>query len=139
MRIDSQTGVVELEGIGLIGPQSMETFRASALGRNARLIAVSGRWETYSAATASGTEEFALTLLFFGARLAEIHLAKIKAGASWANWSKENELKTEEEHNRLLAAVLGQPPYQFSWGEVLSVFDPKSGASKIVVRYKPQP
>ena len=38
-------------------------------------------------------------------------------------------------HDARLKATLGNPPYDFAWGKVLSVYDSRSGASSVIIRY----
>lgn len=47
-------------------------------------------------------------------------------------------LKQEERHNLWLEQVTGvRPPYEYSWGEIISGINPREGDAEILVRYKP--
>ena len=137
MNIDSFTGRVELEGINLIGPQlKQEVFVASPFWQRSRRGLVNKQWVSYSVSAKDGSNEFAVTLVFFGDEIVEIRMAKNEPSATWTNWSEERELQRKADHDCLLKALLGRAPYRFAWGEVTSIFDAKSGSSEIIVRYK---
>jgi len=54
---------------------------------------------------------------------------------SWSNWVEEKELQQKAIHDSLLFKMLNQPPYKYSWGEVQSVYDARSGGSSIIISY----
>ena len=54
---------------------------------------------------------------------------------SWEKWSEQQELNRKAEHDSWLASELGSPPYQYSWGEIESTYDQRTGSSLISVRY----
>ena len=54
---------------------------------------------------------------------------------SWENWSKEEQLKKKDKHDIWLKTNIGKPPYKYSWGEISSNYDPRSGSSMITIRY----
>src|SRR4030095_8977771 len=134
MKIDSMTGSVELEGADLLGPGlRKESFLSSPLGQRSRRGVVNKQLMSYMLSTKDGSDEFAVTALFSGDQIAEIHLAKNDSVTSWGHWSEEKELQRKAEHDRLLSAMLGRASGQFPWGEVASVFDSRSGASVIII------
>jgi len=53
-----------------------------------------------------------------------------------SDWSRERELDRKAQHDALLSRDLGAPPYAFEWGNILSVFDERSGGSIIIVEYR---
>jgi hypothetical protein len=54
---------------------------------------------------------------------------------SWDSWSEQHELQRKKEHDRLLEKLIGNTSRKFSWGEITSDYDPRSGSSMITVRY----
>lgn len=56
--------------------------------------------------------------------------------SGWEDWSEAQEMKRKALHDAQIKATLGNPPYDFAWGEVLSVYDSRSGASLVIVRYR---
>lgn len=55
--------------------------------------------------------------------------------ASWNNWSESEEQSKKDEHDKWLLRNIGEPPYNYSWGEISSNYDPRSGSSMITIRY----
>lgn len=55
--------------------------------------------------------------------------------SNWNNWSKRNNNKKKKDHDIWLKSQLGNPPYKYDWGEILSKYEAKSGASVIIIRY----
>ena len=38
-------------------------------------------------------------------------------------------------HDAQLQAMLGDLPYEFAWGKVMSIYDSRSAASRLIIRY----
>lgn len=55
--------------------------------------------------------------------------------SGWENWSEAQEVERKALHETQLQATLGESPYEFEWGKVLSVYDSRSGASHLIIRY----
>jgi hypothetical protein len=55
--------------------------------------------------------------------------------SGWENWSEAQEMERKALHDAQLKATLGNPPYDFAWGKVLSIYDSRSGASSVIIRY----
>lgn len=63
---------------------------------------------------------------------------------SWANWSKESELKRKNLNEELLFEIFNDSiskqrtlpsEYHFEWGDITSCYDPRSGESSIILHY----
>ena len=54
---------------------------------------------------------------------------------TWDNWSKEDQLKIKSLNDKWLKTTIGRSPYNYSWGEIFSEYDPRSGSSIITIRY----
>ena len=63
---------------------------------------------------------------------------------SWANWSKESELKRKHLNEKLLYEIFNDnineqstlpSAYHFEWGNIISCYDPRSGQSSIILHY----
>jgi len=54
---------------------------------------------------------------------------------SWENWSKEEQLQKKRANDKWLEKQLGPPPYKYGWGELSSLYDPRSATSTITIRY----
>jgi hypothetical protein len=59
----------------------------------------------------------------------------VEPDENWANWSEANELARKKLHDDVLANTIGQPPYRYPWGEIQSMYDPRSGGSSISIHY----
>ncbi len=54
---------------------------------------------------------------------------------SWTDWSEELVRKNKNDNDNLLFNALGNPPYEYDWGEICSVYDNKSAVSFMIIRY----
>lgn len=54
----------------------------------------------------------------------------------WENWTLDNEMNLQDTNEKWLKRLIGNPPYDFSWGSILSKFDARAGSSYIEIRYK---
>lgn len=78
------------------------------------------------------------SLVFYDNQLLEVHLALVDPSLKgWSDWSEEREAQKKQQHDAILRQCLGNGPYQFDWGSVESIFDPKGGGSEIMIRYSP--
>jgi hypothetical protein len=72
-------------------------------------------------------------------RLTEVELFYLlpnePESSGWENWSEAQEMERKALHDTQLKATLGDPPYDFAWGKVFSVYDSRSGASLLIIRY----
>ena len=123
-----------------VQPQLSEaTFLATALGGKSAHRPMGKEHSTYELPrpqVAVG-REWVVWLSFASGRLKSISLALSRGGGgTWADWSEAEELALKEEHDRILLGFLGQPPYQFAWGEVFSTYDPRSGSADIGISFK---
>jgi hypothetical protein len=75
-------------------------------------------------------------LLIFDNSLRKIVLSFSEKGLDWSDWSKEGELRRKENHDAFLREQLGPPPYNFSWGRVVSVIDSHDSSARISIRYR---
>lgn len=55
--------------------------------------------------------------------------------SEWLDSQEALEQENKIKNDALLTELLGPPPYKYAWGEVLSVYDNKGGASCILVRF----
>jgi len=54
---------------------------------------------------------------------------------SWSGWSKEKELLRKELNDEWLYNQLGEPPYKYGWGEIVSESEIRSGSGHITIIY----
>ena len=85
-----------------------------------------------------GKDNFILVLYFNPNNIidsVDLSLSRDENIPSWNNWSEGEELKKKDEHDKWLERKIGKPPYKYSWGEISSNYDPRSGSSMITIRY----
>jgi hypothetical protein len=135
MKIDRTTGQVELESVTLGPFTDRRSFLDTAPGIASRNSVNNRQWSTYTFSTNESEGDFVINVVFCEDSLSEIRLSKGDSTSSWSDWSQNRELNRKKIHDRLLMQVLGEGPYRYSWGEVMSIFDEKAGASEVIIRY----
>jgi len=135
--IDRATGTLSIENCPLVvGPElTRGEFLASSLGDDAQPVIEHEEWSSFQASIFIAHEPFVLTLYFKGQTLAEAHLCLKTGESGWNSWSEDVETRRKALHDEYLSQWFGSPPYQYRWGEVVSVYDERSGASEIIARY----
>lgn len=138
--IDSCSGRLTIKNDPVvIGPELTKTkFLQSHIGSTARIEVSNNEWSSYRASVDINRQHFSLALYFRVEQLREIHLSLCTNQRDWDSWSKETELKKKTLHDMVLAEWLGPKPYEYKWGTVMSLYDPRSGASEILIRYNTQ-
>jgi hypothetical protein len=85
------------------------------------------------------SQRILVAAFFHVERLTEVELFYLlpnePESLGWESWSEVQEMERKALHEMQLKATLGDPPYEFEWGKVLSVYDSRSGASRIIIRY----
>lgn len=122
-----------------VGPRLGETeFQHSELGIAAKKIQRSAPVNHYEVwRQVSPETEIGLTLTFApNSPLKRISAQFVKLGIRGSPWSKAKEDEIKAFHDQWLNEQLGDPPYEFRWGKVLSVIEPHWYSSNIVIRYR---
>ena len=138
MNIDPKSGRIEIEAGGLVvrPDLSRDEFLASSMGVTARIVVQNGQYVTYSFTFSIGTSLFAASLVFESQRLDSVQIERVNRGRTWGNWSEAQELERKNDHDNLLVSFLGKPPYKYLWGEIVSMYDPRSGSANISIQYR---
>lgn len=134
MKIDTTQGTVSFERGEIHRTLDLPTFLATQLGQTARKSLANESWTHYDIDPEDGVLG---TVLFNGQSIDRIFLAMKLRGESADDWSVERELERKSMHEKWLHAALGEPPYQYPWGRVVSEFDAKGLASEIIIVYEP--
>jgi hypothetical protein len=137
VRIDRKTGEFGLDEVKF-GPNFQEgELINSELGTIAKKIRSSGTRRYYEVWKQINSElELGLTLGFIpDGALQRISAKFLKTGMRSMEWSKalEDEIKTF--HDKWLREQLGDPPYQFHWGKVISAIDQHGYSANVVIDY----
>jgi len=77
----------------------------------------------------------AVTLIYQSENLSEAMISFEVPARAGAEWSIEIEHERRGLHDEWLRSALGDPPYEYGWGSVVSVFDEKGLGSEIIVAY----
>lgn len=138
--IDPSTGNLLLSSGEKLQPStSLESFLESALARAAEKERGGEGWLNIKLEPKFlGEFSVIITVQFFYSSLREIHIyfnAEDGDGSSWSDWSEEVELRRKKMQASWLDSVLAPSQRSFDWGEVISVYDAKSGFSEVLIRY----
>ena len=132
MKINVLNGSVLFE-VGLIQPTvDREKFLATDLAKAAEVKLVNNEWWHITIAPEIGASA---KLLYRRNRLHQVFLL-FKMDSDLTNkWTTELELRRKGLHDAWLVKELGKPPYQYSWGSIVSEFDQKACVSEIILTY----
>lgn len=136
--LDKETGELYIESIPLrLGPRFTLRALSSAPVAAAPQV-LNGPYRSYSLGEQRiAGQPFFVVLYFYGRWLESIDLAHTaeEFGTSWGDWSEEGEMLRKRWHDEWLRGQTGQASHVYGWGEVGSVYDPRSGGSSIFIRY----
>jgi hypothetical protein len=120
-----------------LGSVSRETdkssFLASTLGQAAQAIVENGPYVTYRIDPEPG---IGATLLFKDDRLENVAWALKQPDETDSGWSEDSEMRLKALHDAWLIGSLGEPPYRYPWGRIVSEYDAKAVSSAIIVVYE---
>ena len=139
--IDINTGELCVDGSECKIDPSLhkDTFLESKFGQGAQELVSNEGWSTFKINPCSIKENiFLVGLTFYENKVSELSLIHIAPNEihTWANYTVEKEKDRKVIHDEYLKKNFGKSPYQFPWGQIISVFDEKGGFSEIVIRYK---
>ncbi len=130
--VDANTGEVSCSGVVLRRNETREQFLATDAGAKARLMVENQGWSTYRF---SPDQKTFFVVQFKNGVIEQVRIALTLKGDDPNPWTVESEAERKLLHDKMLRDQLGVSPYQFGWGKVESVNDPKSGASQIILSY----
>jgi len=126
------TGTVNHRDVTLRLGETREDFLATDAGANAQLMVENQGWSTYRF---SPDQKVFFVAQFKNDVIKQIHIAFALDGNDPNPWTVESETARKSRHDQMLREEIGSPPYRFSWGQIESVTDPRSGASQIIITY----
>jgi hypothetical protein len=132
MKIHPTDGSIEFARGSVTRTTDKASFLASPLAGDAEVVVDNPPYVTYRISPESG---IGATLCFKDQRLEYLAWGLSMPTEAEQDWSEESELKRMKIHDEWLRSELGQPPYRFSWGRVVSEYDAKSVSSAIIVVY----
>lgn len=132
MKIHAADGRIEFAHGSVTSETDKASFLASPLGYAAQVVVENGPYVTYRVSPEPG---IGATLLFKDERLENVAWAFRLPDDSESSWSEETEMRVKGLHDAWLVQSLGQPPYRYSWGKIVSEYDAKAVSSAIIVVY----
>lgn len=132
MRIDTSNGTITFAQGRICRSTDKAHFLETTIGREARERLVNASWSHYEI---DPEERWVGTVIFDGDRIDRVFLSMKLDSEDPESWTVERERARQAAHELWLQGELGRPPYSYSWGRVVSDFDPKGLASEIIVAY----
>jgi hypothetical protein len=137
--IDTESGTVVLDGLHAIGPTlTRSAFVASPLGRKAKSIGVAKEWPRLFLQRHEVFGDACTVLVaFHGERLESVELTVVEArtDAKAGAFDVKAARAAKRRFDAWLASKVGAPPYEYAWGIIEAVYDPRSASSGIFVVY----
>lgn len=141
MTIDAHTGFIVLTEIGaFISPSLLRSqFLQSPAFSEAQVLVQNEPWCSYGLPLIPLADtQLSLTFQFEGEQLHALCLAHVapRFGTGWKDRSEARELERKAFHEQWLAGETGVSAGSYPWGEISSIYDAKSAASSIVIRFR---
>jgi hypothetical protein len=139
--IDKHSGQITMLGISLSPMVTRSAFKLSAdFGTWENHVGDTIAYFSYKRKLIDGQgRKLVLMVYFHQEQIKSVEmfffLPDEKESGSWDDWSEQNELRRKAQHDQLLSDQLGAAPYEYKWGKVWSVYDQRSGDSRIIVSY----
>ena len=133
MKIGIFDGTISFDGGDIRCKLSRKQFLESKVGRESKESLVNQDWRHYHIEPEQG---IAGTVLFKAETIDRIFLTMRIPSDETKEWTEERELERKALHDRWLRTELGDPPYDYAWGRIVSEFDQKGLVSEIIVVYE---
>jgi len=133
MHINRNDGSVDFVNGAIAARMEKAGFLASALGSMSERLLANGSLETYRFYPEPGVTA---TTEFRNNRLLNVSILFSLPDDSKDGPSKEQELRGKKKHDEWLRAELGEPPYRYNWGQVVSKFYHQHCESDVMVIYE---
>lgn len=154
MLIHSEEGTIELETFntrlykGMLFEQLQQTDFYKEKYHNMWDVKTGYFWYYFNPMKVKGYQVY-LNLCFSGDQLHSLHMNTWESGDAkdWNEWTEKKEMQVYERNNTFLTLILGMSPTQkkktpypscsflFPWGNVWSVYDPRSASSLMGISF----
>ncbi|MFP3831731.1 hypothetical protein [Chryseobacterium sp. SIMBA_028] len=154
MLINSENGTIQLEAFttqlykGMLLDQLQQTDFYKEKYHHRWDVKTGYFWYYFNRMEVRGYQ-FCLNLCFFGDQLHSIHMNTWEStdAKDWNQWTEEKEMRVFRRNNTFLEMILEIPPtqkkkmpypsctFKFSWGNIWSVYDPRSASSLMGISY----
>ena len=132
MKIDVVTGSVAFANGMIDARADREAFLKSSLGASARAVLENAGYVHLHFDPEPG---ILANALFKNDRLDRLFILMANPSSNAGEWTEARELERKAIHDRWLRQELGQPPYEYDWGSVVSEYDAKGCESEIILVY----
>ena len=154
MLINTENGTVELAAFntflqrGMLLADLQQTDFYKSCYHNMWDVKTGYFWYYFNAIPVEGSQ-LCFQLCFLGDHLESIHMNTRQEtdAKTWDDWTEEKEMQVFYRNNKFLSKVLEIPPtrksktpypqctFHFSWGNIWSVYDPRSASSIMGISY----
>ena len=132
MKINSIDGSIAFEDGTIQRTANRTQFLDTSLGKEAENDFVNEDWRHYKIGPEPGIVG---TIYFKGERMDRVFLLMGIPSDERNEWTEQLEHERKAKHDTWLRAELGEPPYEYPWGEIVSEFDGRACVSEIIVVY----
>lgn len=138
--IDKKHGRIVVDDNNSIKPESsLKEILSLNLGQSRNQGNHNNGWTWLTERNANFDDKyFNFNFLFLDDKLKELHFTVNDIAIeskSWEDWAESEELLNLEKYKTWLAIEVGGQE-NFDWGDIWATYDPKSGGSSIIIRYK---
>jgi hypothetical protein len=132
MKINVTDGSITLERGAIQAGTNRSRFLDTPLGREAKNDFVNESWRHYRIEPEPGIVG---SIHFNGERMDRVFLLMTIPSDDSNEWTEQHEHERKARHDAWLHAELGEPPFEYTWGKVVSEFDDRACISEIIVTY----
>ena len=132
-------GSVEFDSGVFVGPGDLESnFLGSILGTKCEPFLINGIYHSYKLPVIELEGISLLPLIYFTDGVVseiQLHLYEDDDNKAWAHYSRQSQINKKDQIDNWLMKALGAPPYNYTWGEIETVYDQRGGSVFILLRY----
>jgi hypothetical protein len=132
MKIQVVDGSVAFPDGNIIRHMDRQTFLQSQIAKSSKVAVANEPWVTYNFTPEPGVS---CNAIFKNDCLQQLFLLMSMPTDDPSQWTADREHERKRKHDEWLRMELGSPPYNYSWGSVVSEFDPRGCVSDIIVTY----
>ena len=133
MKVHIENGRIDFDAGHIEPALDKNAFLASSLGRAAEVVVENMPYASYRILPERG---IAAIVYFEGAKLRSVSWQLVLSSEAEKEWTEQSELERKRLHDLWLRENCGSPPYQYPWGSLDSVYDPKGCVSDIILSYE---
>jgi hypothetical protein len=132
MKINVTDGSITFERGAIQAGTNRSRFLDTPLGREAVNDFVNESWRHYRIEPEPG---IVASIYFNGECMDRVFLLMTIPSDDSNEWTEQHEHERKAIHDAWLHVELGEPPFEYIWGKVVSEFDDRACISEIIVTY----